>query len=516
MKKIFYLLCLLLINSLSALDSADLQIIKNGINNASPNFGSPQIELFLEDSSLSSESLILERLLALYQLKDQKFDPNKSQLNETYLDKIKSLDNPSLNIELKKQFRLLVIISASNHERNTGHTISSLDPIIFEAPNTEVVNIEGTKLPEESITQGEDLEVSVKLINTALNDIAENEARGLYNLAKLSFKIKNPILQGAVTKTTLLGLIKNKHAKTSSYRAAVEKSMGKEMTAFAYGSDFFKTCPTCSGEGQNESDCRSCEQGQCSNNACQKGMVIYKGLSAQIVRKDCPTCKGTGSCAKCAGAGIIFSNCRSCAGKGKIFTSENAPILFVESLSQLRNLADEIAKNPNMRDPERLSSRPEMILPELSQELPRLENAITEKPMNKNTVAEANSFDFDPPSIGSKVVEGKTPQHLKLVVEEFYDRLKAQQRQNGVTLASRIYALDKDNKGNFKTTLYITATDDLLNDARKHDILIGLFEFWKMRCGSNSVLQVGGACILILDEDDKVIGVANSATDIQI
>lgn len=519
MKKTFVLFCVFIINSLSALDSADLQILKNGINNVSPNFGAPQIQLFLEDSRDANEALILERLLAIYQVKADNFKAGTSDLSEKFKNKISQLDNPQLNEELKKQFRLLVMISAANDERSKGHTITSLDPIIFESPKLDEVKIEGTRIPEETLSAADELKETVALINSALDEIATDENKGLYTLAKLSFKIKNPILQGSATKTTLLGLIKNKHPKTPSYRAAVEKNMGKEMTAFAYGSDFFKTCPTCEGEGQTEKDCRTCEHGQCTNNSCQKGVIVYKGLNGKIVRKDCPTCKGTGSCPKCAGAGKVFLNCRSCSGKGKIFTSENAPILFVESLGQLRNIAEEITKNPNMRDPELVASKIEIEVPELPEKRVSINTPIKEKPIvprNQIDPMQENDFDFDPPSIGSKVSEGKTPASLKLVVEEFYDRLKAQQRQNGVILASRIYALNKDNKGNFKTTLYLTATNDFLDDPRKKDILIGLFEFWKMRCGSNGVLQVGGACILILDADDQVIGVANSATDVQI
>jgi hypothetical protein len=519
MKKTFVLFCVFIINSLSALDSADLQIIKNGINNASPNFGAPQLQLFLEDSSNINEQIIIERLLAIYEVKADNFDSEKSNLSENFKSKITQLENPQLNEELKKQFRLLVMISAANDEQSKGHTITSLDPIIFESPQVDEVQIEGTQFPEETLSAADELKETVALIKSALNEIATDENKGLYTLAKLSFKIKNPILQGAATKTTLLGLIKNKHSKTPTYRAAVEKNMGKEMTAFAYGSDFFKTCPTCQGEGQTEKDCRSCEHGQCTNKTCQKGVIVYKGLNGKIVRKDCPTCKGTGSCPKCAGAGKIFLNCRSCSGKGKIFTSENAPILFVESLAQLRNIAEEITKNPNMRDPELVASKIEIELPEAPEKVSSINTPVREKPIvprNQLDPMQENDFDFDPPSIGSKVTEGKTPASLQLVVEEFYDRLKAQQRQNGVTLASRIYALNKDNKGNFKTTLYITATEDFLEDSRKKDILIGLFEFWKMRCGSNGVLQVSGACILILDDNDKVIGYANSATDVQI
>ena len=520
MKKTFILFCILIVNSLSALDSADLQIIKNGINNAAPNFGAPQIQLFLEDNQNTNEQIILTRLLSLYQIKADSFDANQSDLSESYLTKIQKLDNPNLNQELKNQFRLLVMVSAANDEQSKGHTITSLDPIIFKNAEVEEVQIEGTQFPEETLNPADELKETVNLINEALEEIAGDENKGLYTLAKLSFKIENPILQGAATKATLLGLIKNKHPKTGSYRAAVEKNMGKEMTAFAYGSDFFKTCPSCEGEGQTEKDCRTCEQGRCTNNTCQNGIIVYKGLNAKIVRKDCPTCKGTGKCPKCAGAGKVFLNCRSCAGKGKLFTAENAPILFVESLSQLRNIAAEISKNPNMRDPNLVASNNSIILPETPKT--SIETAVKERPIVRKEPTRDNEepmsggFDFDPPSIGSTVTESKTPQHLKLVLEEFYDRLKAQQRQNNVTLASRIYALNKDNNGNFKTTLYLTATPDFIDDARKKDILIGLFEFWKMRCGSNGVLQVGGACILILDQDDKVIGYANSATDVEI
>ena len=350
MRKILSLLLILSAPISYALDSADLLILKNNIYNANENFGSPQLAIFIDDAQDETEKTILMRMQAIYELKNETFQSSNSKLSKIYIDRISDLDHPELVNELRDQLSLLIVISASNDEISKGHTISSLDPEIFKKPSTDDVKITGTSMPATSINDQDPLKINVQQIEAALEEIEQDEGKGLYNLAKLSFQITNPILQGAVVKTTLLGLLNKKHPKTTSYRQAVEKKLGKEMTSFFYGSDFFKTCSRCNGEGQIKRTCPTCKgDGQCSNKAATGGVIVYKGLNGKIIRKDCPTCKGTGKCPTCNGSGHISSICRVSKGTGKIFTNENVPVLYVEALGQLRNLASDIVKNPRQK-----------------------------------------------------------------------------------------------------------------------------------------------------------------------
>ncbi|WDE95744.1 hypothetical protein PQO03_08450 [Lentisphaera profundi] len=355
-------------------------------------------------------------------------------------------------------------------------------------------------LAANDLQQNEALKEDLMQIEKALDEINQDESKGLYSLAKVSFKIDQPVLQRSAVETVLLGLMKNKHPQTSAYRQAVKKRLGERFIAFTSGSDFVITCLSCQGEGHTKIDCKSCVGGECKNNSCSAGSIIYKGLNGKKVKKTCPTCKGKGACTKCTSGGNILLRCRQCSGKGKIITYKNVPKLYNNALSQLRKLTKDInndlkSGNAILSKSQQTEINPPQVSPYKQRQVPRK----THKPV----------------AIASQVKPQKTPPHLKLVLEEFYDHLKAKQRQSGITLASRLFALDQDSNGNYTTTLYLTASDDFIKNERREDFLIGLYEFWKLRCGSNRVLRSGGACIILLDKNESVIAVAYSAEDIK-
>ncbi len=71
-------------------------------------------------------------------------------------------------------------------------------------------------------------------------------------------------------------------------------------------------CPDCKGSATAETPCAKCSSGKCTN--C-KGEGEKPGMSSKS-KLTCSSCKGTGACRFCNGAGSLGTKCPSCRGVG--------------------------------------------------------------------------------------------------------------------------------------------------------------------------------------------------------
>ena len=117
-----------------------------------------------------------------------------------------------------------------------------------------LINVVGAESTKNSI-----LKNNLDKTKKCLQEIARNEPEGLYQLAKLSFKIKHPILKRLIIRTAVLGLMKTTHPQFSSYRRTVLKKIGKNELNFLYTAEFYENCQRCSETGYIKINCRICK-----------------------------------------------------------------------------------------------------------------------------------------------------------------------------------------------------------------------------------------------------------------
>ena len=106
--------------------------------------------------------------------------------------------------------------------------------------------------------------------------------------------------------------------------------------------------------------------------------------------------------------------------------------------------------------------------------------------------------------------KGRTPDYLTLAVEEVVNYIQAQQRRTGVKLAMKVLARPPEDENKQKTTLYLTASEDLINTKKdvRDQIIDGLYQYWSMRCQSNGVSTKDGAQLIVRKADGTTLSVS--------
>ena len=359
MKHFFSIIALLtLLHTTAPLKAAsldDLKIMQRALGETVSQYGPEQVADLVKSSSSPSEKSQLIRIEALFSLLRNRNEANLLQTNmsDTYpsenlnfIGPLVELDTDALKIKLETEIQLLASTLIADEEKSQGHTIHTLDSQIFvnlssnntsttQTPQTTPVSEDTT--PNTPKADNPDLPFYTKL-QQAIKNLDTKENANIMLLAKASFETDKPILQGALVRVGILGFIKNKYSKTNSFISNVNTKIDPGFTSFTKGDAFYKTCTKCAGSGDHIHDCKECDNGKCTNAKCKNGLLVYKGLGNKLVKKPCPTCKGSKNCMKCAGTGSTATICTSCNGKGRKYTTEEVPAMFDEAVTQLSSI----------------------------------------------------------------------------------------------------------------------------------------------------------------------------------
>ena len=508
----------------------------NSLENSASSYGAEQVADLISSSSSPAEKAQLIRIQAIFSLLKNRNEAGvlQNNLSNTYpsenfsfLGKLMDLSVEDLQAQLALEIHLLASTLLADEEKSQGFTPHTLDTKIFTAAgNTPTQNNPTSTTPtpfeKNTTTAKTDSAPADPLytkIKAAIADLKNNENGSIMIIAKASFETKKPILQGALIRVAILGFIKNKYNKTSTFVSNVNKKLNPSFTSFIKSDAFYTLCSSCNGSGDHVRDCRDCDEGKCPNPKCKNGQLVYKGLNNKLVKKPCPVCKGTKNCAKCAGAGSTAIRCTKCSGKGRKYTTEQVPEMFVEAVLQLDSIIDQFISTGDAIDEIALREQQATESKRLATENKRRDDAEAkrqaaldkierqEEAEKRQDAQEAEATDMITLSEEDMTNKGRTPEYLTLIVGEFVNQLQVQQRRTGFKMASKVLARPPEAENNSKTTLYMTASEELIATEKgvRDQIIDGLYRYWILRCQSNGVASEAGAQLIVRKPDGSTL-----------
>jgi hypothetical protein len=314
------------------------------------------------------------------------------------------------------------------------------------------------------------------------------------------------------------------------------------------GANFDEPCPACKGEGKQFWKCTKCNgSGKCGNAKCEAGVVRYKGLNREMVEKPCPVCGGTAKCTVCKGTGKQSQVCDRCGGKGKRKAKGRARDLFVAALDQCAELLGQVRRSipapgdkvltpvaaaPDQPEPADATAREATraddadvqngILPPPPAELDA--TAVDEwllpppeKPIDGEPVAAAQAtpaaagepaLALPPPPDPEPEDTGKTPEHLRPLLDEYGKWLTAQQRRIGARIVTKVRVEEQD--GN-RAVLHLVLHKNFFSQSKgwRTQVADAFCKLWAEKCLGYQVdgQQLVPATVLE-DEKGEVVGEA--------
>jgi hypothetical protein len=520
----------------SAASLEDLRPMLNSLENSASSYGAEQVADLISSSSSPAEKAQLIRIQAIFSLLKNRNEAGvlQNNLSNTYpsqnfsfLGKLMDLSVEDLKEQLALEIHLLASTLLADEEKAEGFTPHTLDTKIFTAagntasPKTPAKEA-STPTTQNNATPKTDsapVDPLYTKIKAAIADLKNNENGNIMILGKASFETDKPILQGALVRVALLGFIKNKYSKTSTFVSNVNKKLNPSFTSFIKSDAFYTLCASCNGGGDHVRDCRDCDEGKCPNPKCRNGQLVYKGLNNKMVKKPCPVCKGTKNCTKCAGAGSTAIRCTKCSGKGRKHTNEQVPDMFVEAVLQLDSIIDQFIATGDaideisLREQQAAEAKLQAIENKRRDEAEKKRQAALDK-LKRQEEAEKRQAEQDAEATDMITLseeditnKGRTPGYLTHIVGEFVNQLQVQQRRTGFKMASKVLARPPEEENNNKTTIYMTASEELIGTEKgvRNQMIDGLYRFWILRCQSNGVASEEGAQFIVRKPDGTTL-----------
>ena len=342
----------------------------------------------------------------------------------------------------------------------------------------------------------------------------KGDVEGIRDLVKLTFEEKPEELTSAIVKSMTLGMLSTNSKSTNPYIIKVNSVyLDNPFLNFLDEEPFTVKCRTCDGKGHRESKCRKCLTGACRN--CKgEGQIQYKGLGGEVVRKECPLCKGEKVCLVCKGDKMEEKKCFSCSSRGTVFDKTAFKQQYDAALQYVIDLTPKLAEEAGVyigiginkealarvddirkAQKEREAAEKARMLAEKEAELARLEEE-RKKPVVKEIKQGGQTIivtEFE-------MTEGESNENLDYAVFEFENYLKAQQKRTKSSIYEKVYGKYEGGK----SMLYIEVSDSFNANAAsyKEQVLDGFYRFWKLRSGANGA---GGNVDVKMTHGGKVI-----------